>query len=115
MATQLQVRRENDIQIIEIEGYIDANGGEHILAECNRRIEEGGNRLVLNLEKSHLINSMGIMYLLEAADKAREAGGGMIFCGASPTIDKTFEIMGVLKVASICDSEEEAIRAIGDE
>jgi anti-anti-sigma factor len=112
MATEVQVRTENGIGILATEGYIDTDGGEKILEECKKLIADGISRIVVNLEKSNLINSTGIMCLLEAADAAKDAGGGICFCCATPTMEKTFKIMGVTAVAEICGSEEEAKKAI---
>ncbi len=112
MATEVQVRTENGVGILATEGYIDTEGGEKILTECKKLIEEGVSRIVVNLEKSNLINSTGIMCLLEAGDAAKDAGGGLCFCCATPTIEKTFRIMGVTAVAKVVGREEEAVEGI---
>jgi len=112
MATEVQVRTENGIGILATEGYINTDGGEKILAECKTLIEEGVSRIVVNLEKSNLINSTGIMCLLEASDAAKDAGGGICFCGATPTMEKTFRIMGVTAVAKVCETEERGVEDI---
>jgi anti-sigma B factor antagonist len=110
---EVQVRKENGIGIIQTEGYINTEGGEKILEECKKLIEEGTSRIVVNLEKSNLINSTGIMCLLEASDAAKDAGGGICFCCATPTMEKTFGIMGVTAVAKVVGSEDEATGMVG--
>ena len=107
---ELESRQENQTGVITTDGYISTDGGEKILAECKKLIEAGTNRIIVNLEKSNLINSTGIMCMLEAADAAKDAGGGLCFCRATPTIEKTFRIMGVTAVAKVVGSEEEAMK-----
>ena len=75
-------------------------------------IEEGVRSLVLNLEKSRIANSMGIAILIERIEKMREQNGKVAFCCVTPTLAKTFQIMGLLKVAEIYVSENEAMQAI---
>ena len=75
-------------------------------------IEEGVRSLVLNLEKSRIANSMGIAILIELIEKMREQNGKVAFCCVTPTLAKTFQIMGLLKVAEIYVSENEAMQAI---
>jgi anti-anti-sigma regulatory factor len=36
----------------------------------------------------------------------------LAFCGLTPTIDKTFRIMGLAEYAAIYPSEDEALRAV---
>jgi len=110
---KVHVRREANAGIITTEGYIDAEGGNKILEACDTLIKEGIHHLILNLEKSHVINSTGIMCLIELADKATEAGGGVFFCCISSTVTKTFRIMGLSEISSLFDTEEEALQAIG--
>jgi anti-anti-sigma regulatory factor len=37
----------------------------------------------------------------------------LAFCGLTPTIDKTFRIMGLAQYAAIYPTEDEALRAVG--
>lgn len=115
MATEIQVLTEDGIGIIHTEGYIDTEGGDAIVVECKKLIEKEIYRIVINLEKSNLINSMGIMCLLEAGDAARDAGGGVCFCCVTPTMEKTFRIMGVVEVAGVCGTQEEARETLARE
>jgi len=46
MAMEVQVRIEKGIGILATDGYIDTDGGEKILAECKKLIEEGVSRII---------------------------------------------------------------------
>ncbi len=112
MGSELQIHRSGEIGVIETDGYINTDDGEKILTVCRELLQEGIRHLIINLEKSNLVNSMGIICLLEAADTALDAEGSMSFCCATPTIAKTLNIMGVLKIARIFPSEQEAKEAL---
>jgi len=109
---ELQVRRAGEIGIVEIKGYINNTGGEQVAQICEVLIEEGIRRLVLNLGKSSLVNSVGVSFLIETIEKVKELEGQVAFCCVSHTIAKTFQIMGLLQMASLYETEQEAVKVL---
>jgi len=109
---KIHIRREHHAGILTTEGYIDAEGGKEILKTGDQLLKEGIHDLVLNLEKSPLINSEAIMCFFELIDKTDELSGGVFFCGMTRVIVKTFRIMGFSEISSLFDTEEEALQAI---
>jgi len=116
MAEHLEVRlrQEGRIGLLETEGYINHIGAEKVTDACDSLIQEGVHYLVLNLAQSRIINSIGISILIEVIEKVKDLKGKVAFCCVTPTIAKTFRIMGLLKVAELYDTEEEALQALGD-
>ena len=72
-------------------------------------VTKGAKKFVLNLEGSRIINSIGISILIEVIEKVRSDGGRVGFSNVTPTIAKTFKIMGLLNTSTIYETEEEAI------
>ena len=66
----------------------------------------------LNLEKSRVVNSIGISILIEVIEKVKAREGKVAFCSVTATIAKTFRIMGLLKASTIHDTQEEALSAL---
>ena len=62
------------------------------------------------MEKSKVINSIGISYLLEVIEKLNESNGKLIFINLDPTIDKTLNIMGLFQFAEKADSIDSALK-----
>ena len=110
---EVRVRREGEVGILETDGYISDTAGEKVAEAGHGLIQEGFECLVLNLEKSHIVSSIGISVLIEVIEKIRELEGKIAFCCVTPTLAKTFRIMGLLQVASIYDTEQEALQALG--
>jgi len=94
--------------IIKTEGYINNNGGEKIVRELEKHT--GINKLILNLEKSKVVNSIGISHLIEVIEKLNQINGKLIFTNLDPTIEKTFSIMGLFQFAGKADSIESALK-----
>lgn len=109
----LTVRREGDVAVLETDGYINNQGGEKIAEAANQLLGSGVKKLVLNLEKSTVINSIGVSLLIEVIEHLQEVDGAMAFCGLTKTIAKTFTIMGLAQFAAFADSEAAAIAALG--
>lgn len=100
----------NDCLIINTEGYINNVGGQKIVDEYNIKIDNGIQKVVLNLENSKVVNSIGISFLIELIEKLNERRGKLIFTNLDPSIDKTFTIMGLFHFAEKSDTIDEALK-----
>ena len=109
---KIVVERRGDIAIFGTDGYINNQGGEEIAKQAYAQLDAGARALVLNLEKTRIVNSIGISILIEVLEKVMERKAVLAFCGLTPTIDKTFRIMGLAQYAAIYSSEDEALRAV---
>ncbi len=109
----LNARREGDIGVLEVEGYINNDGGEQVAEVCYQMIDEGVKQFVINLERCKIVNSMGVSCLIEIIEKVREMEGRVGFCCVTSTTAKTFKIMGLLQASSIYESEGEALQEVG--
>lgn len=95
--------------VIKTEGYINNGGGEKIVQEFSKHNDV--NKLILNLENSKVVNSMGISHLIEVIEKLTQANGKLIFTNLDPTIEKTFTIMGLFQFAEKADTVETALKS----
>jgi len=107
-------KRDGEIGILQTDGYITDPAAEAVAEEAKRLIEDGVKHLVLNLENSRIANSMGISILIEIIEERREKDGKVIFCCVTPILTKTFQIMDLLKVAKVCETEDEAVQMLQD-
>lgn len=98
--------------LIRADGYINNLGGEALGAESRRWLEEGRNRLILDLEKVPLINSIGVSILIEVVESVIESGGRLGFLNLNRTVERTFKIMGLLQFTEVFQDLEEAETAM---
>jgi anti-anti-sigma factor len=110
----LTVDRRDGLAVIYTEGYINNQGGEEIARAAYKLLDEGFKVLLLNLAGTKIVNSIGISILIEIIEKMIEIEGKLGFCCLTPTIDKTFHIMGLAQYAPIFDTEERALAELGD-
>ena len=73
-------------------------------------IDDDHKVLLLNLQGTKIVNSIGISILIEIIEKMLEIDGRLAFCNLTPTIEKTFHIMGLAQYAKIYPDEGVADR-----
>jgi anti-anti-sigma factor len=109
---KLAVERRGDLAVIYTEGYINNQGGEEIARAAYQLIDEGSKTLLLNLAGTKIVNSIGISILIEIIEKMLEIDGRLAFSNLTPTIEKTFHIMGLAQYARIFPDEATAVREL---
>ena len=101
--------QRDGLAVIYTDGYINNQGGEEIARVAYELIDKGKKHLLLNLAGTKIVNSIGISILIEIIEKMLEIDGKLAFCSLTPTIEKTFHIMGLAQYAGIYPGEDEAI------
>ena len=101
--------QRDGLAVIYTDGYINNQGGEEIARVAYELIDKGQKTLLLNLAGTKIVNSIGISILIEIIEKMLEIDGKLAFCSLTPTIEKTFHIMGLAQYAGIYDDEEGAV------
>ena len=105
----IHIREAQEHAIIETEGYLNDALGEKLAEKAQELIQNGCTQLVINLEKTTLINSIGISILIEIIESLTEHDGTLNFCGLSATQERTFRMMAIAKYAGIFPDEESAV------
>jgi anti-sigma B factor antagonist len=100
------------VGLIAAAGYINNEGGQAIADAANTLMGQGCKTLLIDLDGTRIINSIGVSILLEILEKLMDEKGQLAFCNLTPTISKTFEIMGLVQYASVYSDREAAQAAI---
>ena len=108
----LSVDRRGNLAVLYTEGYINNQGGEKIAREAYELIDAGTRTLLFNLAGTKIVNSIGISILIEIIEKMIEVEGRLAFCNLTPTIEKTFQIMGLAQYAPIFPDEVSAVSSL---
>jgi anti-anti-sigma factor len=103
------VERLDGLAVIHVQGYIDNQGGDLIASTAYQLIEQGFRVLLLDLAGTAIVNSIGISILIEIVEKLVEIDGKLAFCCLTPTIEKTFDIVGLVQYAQIFADEATAV------
>ena len=98
--------------LVAAAGYINNEGGQAIADAATELMDQGCKTLLIDLDGTRIINSIGVSILLEILEKLMDENGRLAFCNLTPTISKTFEIMGLVQYASVYTDREDAVKAI---
>ena len=104
----VNVRTEDGYAVIQTDGYLNGPTGENLAEAAKELVRKGYDKILINLEKTRLINSIGISILIEIIELLEERGGALSFCALTPTIERTFKMMGLAQHAEIFPDEEAA-------
>ncbi|MCG8608463.1 STAS domain-containing protein [bacterium] len=115
MAEELTLtsRFEKDAVVIKTAGYINNQGGEKIAEESYKYVDKGATKIILDLENSKVVNSIGISILIEVIEQVNEKKGVVVFANLDATVEKTFNIMGLFEFARKASTVEEALQVAG--
>jgi len=105
-------RQDGRLALLEVAGYINNEAGEAIAQESRRLLAAGHRVLLLDLKATRIINSIGISLLLEVLEQIIEVEGTFAFCSLSPSIAKTFQIMGLAQYTKVFPERETALAAL---
>jgi anti-sigma B factor antagonist len=111
-ALRVTVERRGHLACIRTEGYINNEGGEEVARAAYQLLDDGVRHLILDLSGSRIINSIGISILIEVLERLLASQGRLVFCGLTPTIEKTFQIMGLSQYATLLPTADEAWAAL---
>ena len=107
----IKVREEGDITILETSGYLNNFGGDRVASICKQSISEGKRKLLINMENTKMVNSIGVSILIEIIEDLQGVNGKIAYYTVAPIVEKTFNIMGITNYSKIYTSEEDAIKA----
>ena len=104
--------QQGQTAVLEVAGYINNEGGEVIARESRKLLESGCRNLLLDLHATRIINSIGISLLLEVLERTLAVKGTLAFCSLTPSIAKTFQIMGLAQYARIFPDRSAALEEL---
>lgn len=73
---------------------IDASSAPKLDAELKAAIERGELELIVNMEETTYISSVGLRAFASAQKKMNKLGGSMVLKGAQACIKEIFEVTG---------------------
>ena len=108
----LEASLNGEVLVIKTEGYLNKDLGQDIQNAAQEHINNGINQILIDLDKSNIVNSIGASIIIELIEQLQESEGTLAFCNLAPIIEKTFKIMGLTKYCSCYSNEEDAIEAM---
>lgn len=114
MSFSIKERLENDIVVLVAAGRLTLGEGTITFRECIKRVvNEGHQKVVLNLKEVSYVDSTGIGELHGAFVLFVNMGAQLIFCNLVKRVHDLMQITKLYTVFHICDDESIALRSFG--
>jgi anti-sigma B factor antagonist len=107
----MKSRLSGDIQILELEGRLDAHQAPQLSSWLSENIHAGAGNLIISLEKVNFIDSIALAVLVKAIMRCRESDGKLHLCSLSSPVRIILELTQLHKVFDIFATEAEAVAA----
>ncbi len=104
---------QNQIDLIFLNGRIDAQSSPGVNEEIDKVINEGRNKMLINFKDLEYISSAGLRVLITVAKKLNAASGDLVLCSLDEKIYKVFDVSGFTAIFKILETQEEALAELG--
>lgn len=99
-----------EVQILRLEGYVDAHTFTYFEEELTKLVENGHFYLLLDLEKLTYINSTGLGLLMATFRQVRQHQGDLVIAKMSDKITNIFNLLGFSRLIHTYPTEQEALQ-----
>lgn len=98
------------VTILHVRGKLDAALSAAIEQKSSEMIQQGQNKLLLDMSEISYVNSAGLRMLLAVKKQMKALPGKFIVCGLRNEVFEVMKICGFDHVIEISKNEEEALR-----
>lgn len=110
MAISFQELR-NHTWLVSVSGRLDQTQTPDLEAQLNALLDQGHNRIVVDLNDVNYINSGGLRCLVTAWRKANGDGGNVVLTGLRSRVRDVFSMVGFDKVFDVYPDRTMAVQA----
>ena len=111
--TEISIVREGALVVFDIRGYVSMDAGPAIEEAYEIIDSETVKSVLLRFDEETYFNSEGIKSILEILVEAMKNGQKVGITGLSKHFKKIFSMVGVSKLATIFESEKDALESLG--
>ena len=108
---ELKSRIVGTIQVLELEGRLDAHQAPTVSQWLSEHIVPGSANLVINLKTVTFVDSIALAVLVKTIMRCQENGGELHLCNVANPVKIILELTQLHKVFSIYDDESAAVGA----
>jgi anti-sigma B factor antagonist len=84
-----------DIQLVSLEGDLDSPNSANVKNYLLSLLQQGARRLIIDLNKIRILDSLGLTVLTSIQMKAKSLGGDIVLLFDNPPLHKLFHITGL--------------------
>lgn len=105
-----------DTIIFYLQGELDQHTSTKIRAtiegEWNKKLVKN---IILNMDQLSFMDSSGLGVILGRYKQVKNDGGQLVICSINRQVEKIIELSGLKKIIDFYDTEQDALKALGEE
>lgn len=105
-------RKEQDVQIVEVEGEIDLYTTPDFQGTLQSLIGKGEKLLLIDLKKVSYVDSSGMAAIIEAFRSLKRGGGSLVLCSVNRNVLHVFEIARLDRALNFADDVPAGIKKL---
>lgn len=109
---EIQHEEQDGIEIIGIEGRLDASTSSQLEEALMPVVEKDGVLAVVDLRFLEYISSAGLRVMLSAAKAVKKNKGRIAISSLNANVNQVFEISGFASIFDLYETRQEAIDAL---
>ncbi|ARP84556.1 anti-anti-sigma factor [Bordetella genomosp. 8] len=105
----LAIEKVGPALVVSPQGQLNSANAASVESELLRQIDNGENKVVLDLSSLDYISSAGLRVMLLAAKRLKQKGGALALCSIQPHVREVFDISGFLSILTVVDARDDAL------
>jgi anti-sigma B factor antagonist len=106
---EISVNEHTPANVITVIGSMDALTSADFSSFVSAQVEQGQNKLVVDLSQVDYMSSAGLRAILAVLKEARQGGGDLRLAAAQPGVEKILKLSGFMSILKFYPAVEEAI------
>jgi len=108
---EIRQRTVDEVAIIDLKGKLTLGDGELLREQVNSLIQQGRNRIVLNLADVPYMDSSGLGEIARAHSVVLRNGGRLSVLRPTQRVQDLFRVTKIQRILEAFDSEADAVRS----
>lgn len=109
MTLQINVSEMKRVHLVEVTGRVDSMSANSLAEELNKIIDDGKDKLVVDLGNVEYMSSAGLRELVAALKRVHKSSGDLRLANPSARVTEVLELAGLDTIFKIFPTQVEAV------
>jgi anti-anti-sigma factor len=100
-----------DVKVLHLRGRLDLAAAPEFESRVKALIAGGENRIILDCRDLKYVSSSGIGAFISCGKQLTNSGA-LVFAGLTHHVQSVFEMTGLTRIFTICQTKEDALRRL---
>lgn len=110
----IEKEKKDNVHLIRVSGEVDAGSSIHLDNAFKEGLEAGESHIAVDLSQLAYISSAGLGVFVSYLDEFELKKIKLVLFGVQETVKQVFDILGLEKLITIAENEDEAIKKLNE-